>query len=107
MYRVQGALTSVFVAQSSYICTYDLYSPVNNVLDASISITRASGRGLGPGYREFYGPCEMHRANRQVPFHKSPRGRFQGSYCGGGGVEERGITELNGPAQAAQVHKGT
>jgi hypothetical protein len=28
MYRVQGALTSVFVAQSSYLCTYDLYSPV-------------------------------------------------------------------------------
>ncbi len=29
--------------------TYDLYSPVHNVLDACISITWASGRGLGPG----------------------------------------------------------
>ncbi len=41
----------------NYLCTYDLYSPVHNVLDASI--TRRSGRGLGPGIREFFGPCEM------------------------------------------------
>ncbi len=40
----------------NYLCTYDLYSPV---LDACISIIRASGRGLGPGIREFSGPCEM------------------------------------------------
>ncbi len=32
---------------------------MHNVLDECISITRASGRGLGPGYREFFGPCEM------------------------------------------------
>ncbi len=32
-----------------YLCTYDLYSSVHSVLDACISITRASGRGLGPG----------------------------------------------------------
>jgi hypothetical protein len=38
---------------------YDLHSPVHNVLDACISITRASGRGLGPGVREFFRPCEM------------------------------------------------
>jgi hypothetical protein len=31
------------------VCTYDLYSPVHNVLDACISITSTSGRGLGPG----------------------------------------------------------
>ncbi len=43
----------------NYLCTYDLYSPVHNVLDACISITGASGRGLGPGIREFFGPCEM------------------------------------------------
>jgi len=43
----------------SYLCTYVLYSPVHNVLDACISITRASGRGWGPGNREFLGPCEM------------------------------------------------
>jgi hypothetical protein len=33
--------------------------PVHNVLDVCISITRASGRGLGTGIREFFGPCEM------------------------------------------------
>jgi len=43
----------------NYLCTYDLYSPVHNVLDACISITWGSGRGLGPGIREFFGPYEM------------------------------------------------
>jgi hypothetical protein len=41
------------------LCTYDLCSPVHNVLDACISIMRGSGRRLGPGIREFFGPCEM------------------------------------------------
>jgi hypothetical protein len=27
--------------------------------DACIAIKRASERGLGPGIREFFGPCEM------------------------------------------------
>jgi hypothetical protein len=43
----------------SYLCTYDLYSAVHNVLDACISSMRASGRGLGRGYIEFFGPCKM------------------------------------------------
>jgi hypothetical protein len=43
----------------NYLCTYDLYSPVHNVLDACISIMKGSGRGLGPGIIEFFGPCEM------------------------------------------------
>ncbi len=34
---------------------YDLYGPVLNVFDASRSITRASGRGLGPGNLDFFG----------------------------------------------------
>jgi hypothetical protein len=54
--------------RNNYLCTYDLYSPVHNVLDACISITRGSGRGLGPGARDFLGPMEMHRADRRVPF---------------------------------------
>jgi hypothetical protein len=41
----------------NYLCTYA--SPMHNVLDACISITRAIGRWLGPGIREFFGPCEM------------------------------------------------
>jgi hypothetical protein len=36
----------------------DLYSPVLNVLVACISIMKASGRELGPGIREFFGPRE-------------------------------------------------
>ncbi len=51
----QRSLSLVF----NYLCTYDLYSTVHNVLDACISITRASGQGLGPGILEFFGPCEM------------------------------------------------
>ncbi len=38
----------------NYLCTYDLYSLVYNVLDARISITRGSGTGLGPGILEFF-----------------------------------------------------
>ncbi len=44
---------------NNYLCTYDLYSPVHNVLDACISITRESGRGLGPGSWGLFGLCEM------------------------------------------------
>ncbi len=40
----------------NYLCTYDLYSSVHNVLDAWISITRGRGRGLGPRIWEFFGP---------------------------------------------------
>jgi hypothetical protein len=32
----------------NYLCTNDLYSLVHIVLDACISITRTSGRGLDP-----------------------------------------------------------
>ncbi len=49
----------LFLKHINYLCTYDLYSPVHNVLDACISITRGSGRGLGPGILEFFGLCEM------------------------------------------------
>jgi hypothetical protein len=35
------------------------YGPVRNAFDADKSITRASGRGVGPGNRDFFGPCEM------------------------------------------------
>jgi hypothetical protein len=30
--------------------------------------SRASGRGLSPGIREFFGPVKWHRADKQVPF---------------------------------------
>ncbi len=50
------------VGQINYLYTYDLYSPMHNVLDACISITRASGRGLGPGIRKFFGPVKWHES---------------------------------------------
>ncbi len=33
---------------NSYLWTFDFYGPVRNAFDAGKSITRASGRGLGP-----------------------------------------------------------
>jgi hypothetical protein len=33
--------------------------PVRNAFYAGKSITSASGRGLGPGNQDFFGPCEM------------------------------------------------
>ncbi len=110
----------------SYLWTYDLYSPMHNVLDVCISITRASAKGLGPGYREFLGPVKWQRADRRVPFgaqvkdmhtsktlgtwlykhrciggfmHKRPQGRFQGPYCRG--WRSRCIKELYRPARAS------
>jgi hypothetical protein len=56
---ITGLLNSNQVGNNNYLCTYNLYSPLHNVLDACISITRASGRGLGPGILEFFGLCEM------------------------------------------------
>jgi hypothetical protein len=37
------------------------------LLKRAASITRASGRGFGPGNRDFFGPVNWHRA-RRVPF---------------------------------------
>ncbi len=37
-----------FWTYNNYLCTYDLYGPIRNVFDACRSITRASGRELGP-----------------------------------------------------------
>jgi len=34
----------------------------------AVSITRASGRGLGPGNQDFFGPVKWHRADRRVSF---------------------------------------
>jgi hypothetical protein len=55
---ILSRLQQVICIENNYLCTYDLYSPVHIVLDVCISIMRASGRGLGPGIPEFFGPCE-------------------------------------------------
>ncbi len=44
---------------NSYLWTYNLYGPICNAIDAGKSVTRASGRGLCPGNRDFFKPCEM------------------------------------------------
>ncbi len=43
-------------------------APCVMLLMRPASITRASGRGLGPGNRDFLGPVKRHRADRRVPF---------------------------------------
>ncbi len=40
---------------------------MHNVLDACISITSGSGRGLGPGIPEFLGTVKWERADSRVP----------------------------------------
>jgi hypothetical protein len=32
-----------------------IYGPIHNAFDAGKPITRANGRGLGPGNRDFFG----------------------------------------------------
>jgi hypothetical protein len=51
-------------ASISYLWTYDVYGPVRNTFHAVKSITRASGRGLGPGNQDFLGPVKCHRHRR-------------------------------------------
>jgi hypothetical protein len=75
---------------------------------------------LGPKNLVFFGPCpsngccphQKHYAQGCINhrciggfMYKSPQGRFQCPYCGGWG--SRCTKELNRPAWATQVHKGT
>jgi hypothetical protein len=57
------------------VCIITIYAPMfytystkHNILDAYISITRGSGRGLGLEFESFLGPAKWHRADRRVPF---------------------------------------
>jgi hypothetical protein len=58
-YNLLTALLNPTSPHNSYLWIYELYSPVRNDFDAGKSITRAIGRGSGPGNRDFFGPCEM------------------------------------------------
>ncbi len=62
----------------NYLCTFDLYSPVHNVLDACKYITRGSGRGWTLEFSSFLGPVKWHRADRRVPFGVKKTRGFQG-----------------------------
>ncbi len=56
------------------ICILAIYAPLIYtapcvmLLMRAASITRASGRGLGPGNWEFSGPVKWHRTDWRVPF---------------------------------------
>jgi hypothetical protein len=45
-------------------------APCVMLLMRAAYFTRVSGRGLGPGNREFLGPVKWHLADRRVPFQK-------------------------------------
>ncbi len=51
---------------------------MHNVLGVCISITRASGRGLGHGYREFLDPGKWHRVEWRVSFGAPKNSGFPG-----------------------------
>jgi hypothetical protein len=71
MYVLCMCITVQHVHVISYLWTYDLYGLVRNalLLMRAASITRASGRGFGPGNRDFFGPyAKWHRADRRMPF---------------------------------------
>jgi hypothetical protein len=70
---VEGAKSNY---SNSYLWTYNLYGPIRNAIDAGKSITRASGRGLGPGNRDFFGPCEI-ALSRQVSAIWGPKRPYQ------------------------------
>jgi hypothetical protein len=49
------------------------------LLMRTASIFWASGRGLGPGNREYFGSCETARADSRVPFGAQKNRDFQGN----------------------------
>jgi hypothetical protein len=55
-YRVQNPMKQLVI---DIYATMIYTAPVSNAVDACKSITRASGRGMGPGNQDFLGPCEM------------------------------------------------
>ncbi len=79
---------SFLSVHSRGLSTYDLYSPVHNVLDAFISITRGSGRELGPGILEIFGPCEMVQPIGEGHLGPKKLGRSRAHTVGSGGAGE-------------------
>jgi hypothetical protein len=52
---------------NSYLCTYDLYSPVHYVLERAYPLRGQVG-GWALEIESFMGPVKWHRADRRVPF---------------------------------------
>jgi hypothetical protein len=93
----------------SYLCTYDLYSPVHNVLDAGISITKASAQKTqkfpAPSPLALAQVMDMHTKHyaQGCINHRCIGGLCTRDHEGGfrpicGGWRSRCIKELNHPA---------
>jgi hypothetical protein len=54
--------------KNNYLCTYNLYGPVRNAFDAGSIRYMGKWEGVGAGYREFFGPCDLASTDRQVSF---------------------------------------
>jgi hypothetical protein len=67
--------------QINYLCSYDLYSPVHNVVDACIPLRGQAGGGWALVFESFLRPVKWHRADRRVPFGAQNTERFNGEGC--------------------------
>ncbi len=69
-----------FVANHwNLLCTYDIYSPVHNILDACISILGEVGGGWALEFLSFFGP-KWHSPISTMPIHRAQKTQeFQGS----------------------------
>jgi hypothetical protein len=67
-----------FGGQNSYLWTYDLYCPVHNAFDVGKSITWTSGRGVGPGNQDFFGPCDIASSRQASAIWDPKKSRFPG-----------------------------
>jgi hypothetical protein len=85
---------------------------MHNVLDACISITKGSGRGLALEFESFLGPLKWHRADRRVPL-GAQKHYAQGCInhrCIGGFMHKKPTKEVSRPilwGVEEQVNKGT
>ncbi len=61
-----------------YLCTYDLYGPVRNAIDADRVHYEGNGRGLGPGNWDYFGPCEMASSRKASANWGPKKSRFPG-----------------------------
>ncbi len=87
---------------SSFLCTCD-HRPLGTILNTCRYITRASGRGLGPGtvdIESFLGPVKWHRAIKYI-FALQDRSRGAEAAAG---LAEAG--EHLGPRRVAQSCQG-
>jgi hypothetical protein len=92
--------------QHNYLFTYDLYSPVHNVLYVGPGMFW----GLGPGIRKFLGPVKWHRVDKRVPFGAQKNPSCINHRCIGSFMHKKPTREVSGPILCEveeQVNIGT